>query len=216
MIDDSYELYQLLEKKDLLKEKPSLWWPNYGTFEVVAGAILTQNTKWEKVEISLQNLRENNFLSLQAMAFIDLELLRTLIQPSGLYKSKASYLKKLAGTIIERYGNFETFAYEVDREWLLVQKGVGPETADSILCYACKRDVMVVDAYTARLLEAFGYSFERYDDLQEWCELSIRREMEDEGLTRVFAEFHGMIVEFVKMNSKGKLIDISRLDEIIL
>jgi len=213
VIDDSYELYQLLEKKDLLKEKPSLWWPNYGTFEVVAGAILTQNTKWEKVEISLQNLRENNFLSLQAMAFIDLELLMTLIQPSGLYKSKASYLKKLAGTIIERYGNFETFAYEVDREWLLVQKGVGPETADSILCYACERDVMVVDAYTARLVEAFGYSFETYNDLQEWCETSIRIRILHDDLSIVFARFHGMVVEYVKQNSQRKSVDITPLSD---
>ena len=142
------------------------WWPGDTPFEVIVGAILTQNTKWEKVEISLQNLRENNFLSLQGIASIDLELLMRMIQPSGLYKSKASYIKKLAASIIERYGDFETFAYEVDREWLLAQKGIGPETADSILCYACERDVMVVDAYTARLLEAFGYSFETYDDLQ--------------------------------------------------
>jgi len=209
IIDDSYALYQLLEKQDLLKNKPPFWWPNYGTFEVIVGAILTQNTKWEKVEISLQNLRENNFLSLQGIASIDLELLMRMIQPSGLYKSKASYIKKLAASIIERYGDFETFAYEVDREWLLAQKGIGPETADSILCYACKHDVMVVDAYTARLLEAFGYSFETYDDLQEWCELSIRREMENEGLAKVFSEFHGMIVEFVKAKRRGKSVDIS-------
>jgi len=209
MIDDSYTLYQLLQQQDILRGKPLLWWPNDGTFEVLVGAILTQNTRWEKVEVSLQNLRENNLISLQAIASVDLDLLMTLIQPSGLYKSKASYLKKLATAIIEDYGDFDNFVFETDRDWLLSQKGVGPETADSILCYACKRDVMVVDAYTARLLEAFGYSFETYDDLQEWCELSMRREMDDEDLARVFAEFHGMIVEFVKANSKGKAVDIS-------
>ncbi len=208
-IDDSYVLYQLLEKQNLLANKPPLWWPNYGTFDVIVGAILTQNTKWEKVEISLQNLRESNLLSLQAIASIDPDILMTLIQPSGLYKSKASYLQKLAQSIIDRYGDFETFVYETDREWLLAQKGIGPETADSILCYACERDIMVVDAYTARLLEAFGYAFETYDDLQEWCELSIRKEIENEDLAGVFAEFHGMIVEFVKANSKGKSVDTS-------
>ena len=59
-LSDSYELYQWLETQDLLRSKPPFWWPEYGSFEVVVGAVLTQNTKWEKVEHSLQNLRDND------------------------------------------------------------------------------------------------------------------------------------------------------------
>ncbi|HEX5711271.1 MAG TPA: hypothetical protein VFX68_07980 [Sulfuricurvum sp.] len=91
----------------------------------------------------------------------------------------------------------------------MAQKGVGPETADSILCYACMREVMVVDSYTARLLRAFGYDFESYSDLQEWCEYGIREHCEAQTLQETFAHFHGMIVEYVKQNSKGKVVDIS-------
>ncbi len=212
-IDDSFELYTQLESLNLLKNKPPFWWPNYGTFEVLLGAILTQNTRWEKVELSLQNLRDNDLLSLEALATVDSDILMSLIQPSGLYKSKAKYLGQLCNAIIDQYGDFEQFSYEVDRGWLLEQKGVGPETADSILCYGCKRDVMVVDAYTARLLDAFGYAFESYDGLQSWCESGLIHHFETDELANVYANFHGMIVEYVKAYSKGKRVDILRLTD---
>jgi endonuclease-3 related protein len=96
----------------------------------------------------------------------------------------------------------------VDREWLLSQKGIGPETADSILCYACERPVMVVDSYTARLLHTFGYAFENYHDLQEWCEDGLRKLYNDFELVTLFAYFHGMIVEYVKQNANGKEVII--------
>ena len=86
-----------------------------------------------------------------------------------------------------------------------------PETADSILCYACARPAMVVDAYTARLLNAFGYEFESYDELQEWCEEGIRGYFDTVQLPAAFARFHGMIVEYVKRNSKGKAVNIEVL-----
>ncbi len=210
-INDSYTLYQQLKVKDLLKNRPPFWWPNYGTFEVLIGAVLTQNSRWEKVEISLENLRKNKVFTLESLAEVDIDLLMRFIYPSGLYKSKASYLKKLSMSILETYSDFETFAYEVDREWLLAQKGVGPETADSILCYSCQRDVMVVDTYTARLLEAYGYSFESYDDLQEWCESGIKIHIVPSEYAKYFADFHGMIVEYVKQNSQRKHVDITPL-----
>jgi len=211
MINDSFELYQKLERLDLLKEKPLLWWPNHGTFEVIVGAILTQNTKWEKVEHSLQNLRDNNLLSLNALASADLDALMMLIRPSGLYKNKAKYLTGLCKAIIRSFGDFEHFYYEVDRDWLLKQKGIGPETADSILCYGCGRDVMVVDAYTARLLNAFGYLFESYGELQEWCRSGVADHFDSDELAEVYARFHGMIVEYVKRYSSGKKVDISKV-----
>ncbi len=207
-LSDSYDLYLWLERQDLLAEKPPLWWPAYGTFEVVIGAILTQNTKWEKVERSLQNLRSNDLFSLDALNQYDTDLLMSLIRPSGLYKSKAVYIKKLLRAITDEYSDFKTFTEEVDREWLLAQKGIGPETADSILCYACAREEMVVDAYTARLLYAFGLEYEAYDDIKSWCSEGLQRVFGVGELPEKYALFHGMIVEFVKANSKGKIVKI--------
>lgn len=186
-----------------------MWWPNYGSFEVLIGAILTQNSQWTRVESSLNNLQ--GCLDIESLCAIDTQRLESLIQPSGLFKSKAKYLKFLACAVKEKFGDFERFCSEVSREWLLSQKGIGPETADSILCYACKREAMVVDAYTARLLYAFGYNFESYDDLQAWCIEGLSHVIAGAERPKVYALFHGMIVEFVKANSKGKQVNIESL-----
>ncbi len=207
-LTDSYELYTLLEKQNLLEHSQPLWWPQHGTFEVVVGAILTQNTQWVRVVASLENLSQSGFLSLKSLEHIDPETLMELIRPSGLIKAKAKNIILLCTAIRKTFGTFEEFALEVDREWLLAQKGIGPETADAILCYACLRDAMVVDSYTARLLRAFGYDFEGYDELQEWCERGIREHFDESALQQTFARFHGIIVEYVKNNSKGKVVGI--------
>lgn len=208
---DSWELFTALERLDLLQNSQPLWWPQHGTFEVVVGAILTQNTQWTRVTVSLSNLAQADVLTLEALSTIDIETLMELIRPSGLVKAKAKNIILLCQAILESFGSFETFADEVTREWLLAQKGIGPETADSILCYACERSVMVVDSYTARLLRAFGYEFENYSDLQEWCEHGVREHCDEAILQRTFAHFHGMIVEYVKGNSKGKVVNIMKI-----
>lgn len=210
-LSDSWELYTALERLDLLQKSQPLWWPQHGTFEVVVGAILTQNTQWTRVTVSLANLAKADLLTLEALSSIDSELLMELIRPSGLIKAKSKNIILLCQAILENFGSFEVFAHEVTREWLLRQKGIGPETADSILCYACERSVMVVDSYTARLLNAFGYEFESYSDLQEWCERGIREHCDEEILQYTFAHFHGMIVEYVKGNSNGKIVNIEVL-----
>jgi endonuclease-3 related protein len=210
---DSFELYTALERLNLLEKSPLLWWPEYGRLEVVVGAILTQNTQWTRVQISLGNLSQNHLLTFDALSQCDVETLMELIRPSGLFKAKAQNIIRLSRSIIEDFGSFDEFALRVDRNWLLVQKGIGPETADSILCYACGRDVMVVDSYTARLLRAFGYEFESYDDLKEWCERGIRSHFNETDLPIIFAHFHGMIVEYVKHNSNGKKVIILPLLE---
>jgi len=210
-LTDSFELFSALERLNLLENSPPLWWPEYGAFEVVIGALLTQNTQWSRVQISLDNLRNNGLLSPDVLAQCDVEVLMELIRPSGLFKAKAQNLIRLSRALVEDFGDFETFALSVDREWLLSQKGIGPETADSILCYACARPSMVVDAYTARLLNAFGYEFESYDELQEWCEAGVRNSFDEVQLPAAFARFHGMIVEYVKGNSKGKGVITEKL-----
>jgi len=207
-LSDSFELFSALEKLKLLENSPPLWWPAYGTFEVVVGAVLTQNTQWSRVEISLENLRSRDLLDPSLLSRCHSESLMELIRPSGLFKAKATNLIRLSHNLIEEFGDFESFVLSVEREWLLRQKGIGPETADSILCYACARPAMVVDAYTARLLNAFGYEFESYDELQEWCEAGLRGYFDTVQLPAAFARFHGMIVEYVKRNSKGKVINV--------
>lgn len=217
---NSYELFVALKNLSHIKnERELLWWPNSGTFEVIVGTILTQQTKWEKVEQSLENLRERKVLDLESLANINQEELSLLIKPSGFYNTKAKNLQKLCQNIIEDYGNFKEFTLHVNNDWLLSQKGIGEESRDCILCYACKRDVMVVDSYTNRLLNTFGYEFESYEELQDWIVSGVESHYDkivnfyekEVSLNVIYARFHGKIVEFCKENARGKKVDISSL-----
>jgi len=210
-LPDAYALYGALESLNLLDESPPLWWPRYGTFEVVVGAVLTQNSQWSRVEQSLANLHEAGMLSAEAIADAETEHLMALIQPSGLFKNKAKVIRALCTAMLEDFGGFDAFRSEVTREWLLSQKGIGPETADSILCYACGRGAMVVDAYTARLLNAFGYEFETYGELQAWCTEGLEGHFSSDELPEIYARFHGMIVEYVKRYKRGRNVSIEAL-----
>jgi len=186
-------IYEFLQTKELLKDSPPLWWPNAGTFEVVIAALLTQNTTWSNVEKSLKNLE--GFLELEHFVTLDEDSLKERIKPSGFYNQKAPRLLQLAKNIQECFGTFEKFQAEVSRKWLLEQKGIGKESADAILCYACKRDEMVVDTYTKRLLRSFGIEFKSYEDYKIFLEEDLRKHYPQEQLPKIFALFHGMIVE---------------------
>ncbi len=191
------------------------WWPNSGTFEIVVGAILTQNTKWENVQKSLNNLKQNNSLSLEALSNIDVEILKQHIKPSGFHNQKSRYLKELSINIIKDYKSFEEFKESVSREWLLNQKGIGQESADAILNYACYKEAFVVDAYTNRLLKAFDYEFESYNELQDWMVENLYTNYTQLypmlNRANAYARIHGMIVEYVKANSKGRVVDVGEL-----
>jgi endonuclease-3 related protein len=202
---NSYELLIKLREKDFIKNKPKYWWPNAGTFEVVIGAILTQNTKWENVEKAIEKLKiENGELRIEEIANFEPLFLADLIKPVGFYNQKAKRLISLSKNILKDFGNFNSFKENVTRKWLLAQKGVGFETADSILCYGCFRKIMVVDTYTKRLLKKQGYEFESYDEIREWCERGIEENWNklssfyENDLNLCFARFHGKIVEFMK------------------
>ena len=202
---NSYELLMELREKNLLKNKPKYWWPNAGSFEVVIGAVLTQNTKWENVEKALNQLRiENGELRIEYIASYDISYLAQIIKPAGFYNQKAKRLIALSRNILRDFGSFEEFRENVSREWLLAQKGIGFETADSILCYACFRETMVMDAYTKRLLKKNGYEFESYDEMKEWFERGIEENWDkiakfyENDLNLCYARFHGKIVEFMK------------------
>lgn len=210
MIDNGHDLYRTLQTFDLLKSSPEFWWPNAYHFEVVVGAILTQNSQWPRVEQSLENLRNNHLLSLEAIAGAPAELLIECIRPSGFFKAKSRNIQSLCRNIIGDFGDFENFCCEVSREWLLEQRGIGFESADAILCYGCGRAVMVVDKYTQQLLAALGREFEDYHDLQAWCREGFD---EHDGLARELALFHGMIVEYMKRYKKGRVIDLSPISD---
>ena len=200
-LNNSYELLLELEKKNLLVDSPKFWWPNSGSLEVVIGAILAQNTKWENVQKSLNNLGK---ISIDSILDISLEELALKIKSVGFYNQKAKRIKKLFKNIKDEFHSFENFCEYVDRDWLLKQKGIGKESADSILCYCCFREVFVVDSYTNRLLKNYGYEFETYDEIQEWIELGIRENWKkieknyENNLNLCFARFHAMIVESMK------------------
>ena len=215
-MQSSYDLLYALKNLGYLKTtRDPHWWPKSGTFEVIIGAILTQQTKWEKVEASLANLKESGLMSLETLSGAEVEQITACIKPSGFYNTKAKRLQLLCQNILSEYHTFERFQNEVSREWLLEQKGIGMESADSILCYGCGREVFVVDSYTARLLDALGYSFESYMQIQEWMQEGIEAnfdkitQMYDTELTlhMIYARFHGMIVEFSKEHIRGKNVN---------
>ena len=223
-MQSSYDLLRALKNMGYLKTtRDPLWWPQSSTFEVIIGTILTQQTRWEKVEESLANLKEGDLISLEALSRAEVGQIATLIKPSGFYNTKAERLKMLCANILDDFGTFEVFQNEVTRDWLIEQKGIGMESADSILCYGCGRDVLVVDSYTHRLLEAFGYSFESYMQIQAWMQEGIEAnfdkitQMYDNEITlhTIYARFHGKIVEFAKEHIRGQNVNTETLKKYI-
>ena len=221
---DSFDILKALKKLSYLKnERDPLWWPNSGKFEVIIGAILTQQTKWEKVEKSLNNLKEKNLLDLQTLAKTDHREIAPLIKPSGFYNTKAKRIKNLCKNILQEFGSFENFQENVQREWLLAQKGIGEETADSILCYACYKEEMVVDSYTQRILNELGYEFETYTQTANWLKEGINENLskiyelyqKEMPINQIYARFHGKIVEYAKEQIRGKKVNIEPLKNAI-
>ena len=160
MIESSFSLLKALKSYGLLEGKPSWWWEGAGSFEVVLGAILVQNTQWSKVEIMLDSMKKAGILNgdsqkdLAQMAHIESYVLQSHI--IGLQRQKSAYIINISQAILADFGSFESFKENVDFEWLITQKGIGRESAYAILNYVCEREVMVVDRYTYKLLCALG------------------------------------------------------------
>ncbi len=160
---------------------PQHWWPAESAFEVIVGAILTQNTAWTNVENALANLRAARAISTEGIRAISLPDLERLVQPAGFFRQKAARLKGFVAWLDGRYeGSLERmFAQPTAnlRAELLGLNGVGPETADSILLYAGQHEVFVVDAYTRRILERHGLirTDAKYDEIREMIEGELRR-----------------------------------------
>ncbi len=176
---------------------PQHWWPGETPLEVMVGAVLTQNTNWENVEKAIANLRAADLLDLRRLAETPTGLLAELIRPSGYYNLKAARLHNLLHAIIAEHDSLESF-FAADRyrlrEQLLEVKGIGPETADSILLYAAEKPAFVIDAYTHRLLLRHDLIWEE-TDYYEMQELFTGSLPEDVNL---YNEYHALIVRVGK------------------
>jgi endonuclease-3 related protein len=161
-------------------------------FEVCVGAILTQNTNWRNVERALALMIEKGLTSPESIASASVKTLESTARPSGFYKQKAERLRLFAG-FVQSFGGFQKFSRNVTREELLKLKGIGPETADSILLYALGRPVFVIDAYTKRIFTRLGFPERKgYEEWRIFFEESLPRD------AALYKEFHALIVEHAK------------------
>jgi endonuclease-3 related protein len=177
---------------------PRHWWPGESAFEVMVGAILTQNTSWRNVEKAIQKLKGKGNLNPEGIYHLKKQQLASLIKSSGYYRIKANRLKAFVGFLFEDYrGDIERMRKErlgTLRQKLLKVNGIGPETADSILLYGLKQPIFVVDAYTKRVLLRHGMVSEgaSYEEIQR---LFMDYLPHDEKL---FNEYHALIVHLAK------------------
>ncbi len=178
---------------------PQNWWPAQTPFEVCVGAILTQNTAWKNVEKAINNLKEKKLLSPDRLLKVPTEQLEQIISPAGFYRQKARYLINFC-KFLEDVGGLENLkAKEIQelRELLLSVKGIGKETADSIILYALEKPVFVVDAYTKRLFKRLGLlnGNENYDQIK----VLVENEFNKLGASvKDYNEFHALIVVHCK------------------
>ena len=191
---------RLREIYDALREEfgHRSWWPGDGPFEVMVGAILTQNTNWDNVETAIDNLKERDVLNPPAILNVEQEDLQDLVRPAGYYRQKAARVKRLSQWLMDNCDG----AVELLQKWprdelrkeLVSIRGVGPETADSIMLYALDKPVFVVDTYTLRVTTRHGL-IERnctYYDLQNLFQDHLPEDLD------LYRDFHAQLVEVGK------------------
>jgi endonuclease III related protein len=173
---------------------PQHWWPGDGPFEMIVGAILTQSAAWTNVEKSIISLKKAGALSPQALRDLPLSKLAELIHSCGYYNAKAAKLKAFVKWSGERFGDGldEMFAEDAARlrVELLRVHGIGEETADSILLYAGKKPIFVIDAYTRRIIDRNGFrpAGNKYADYQDLFMGNLPQD------SRMFNEYHALLV----------------------
>jgi endonuclease III related protein len=177
---------------------PQHWWPGESPFEVMVGAVLTQNTNWQNVERAIHNLREADLLEPHALYEVPPDELEELIRPAGYFRVKTQRLRSLLEFLVKRYdGSLEAmFAVPLAelREQLLAVHGIGPETADSILLYAGGLPSFVADAYTYRVFSRHGWiGFDTdYHQIQDYVQGELPQDV------AMYNEFHAMLVRLGK------------------
>jgi endonuclease-3 related protein len=205
------EIYQLLFDRF----GPQSWWPGETQFEIITGAILTQNTNWANVEKAIANLKSAHLLTPEKLCHLNVSELAELIRPAGYYNIKAKRLKSFLSWLFRNYdgrlANLENLDTDRLRAELLAVKGIGRETADSILLYAFDRLIFVVDAYTARvavrhrLIEPDA----DYEQLRELFQSNLPQD------SQLFNEYHAILVrlgkEFCRPNAKCPSCPLEKL-----
>src|SRR3989304_5541407 len=180
---------------------PRQWWPGETPFEVVIGAILTQNTNWSNVEKAINNLKTAGKLSPVGIYELSVTELAKLIRPSGFFSVKA-----IINWLFSRYEGNLSRMFDQDlqilRGELLSVKGIGPETADSILLYAGNKPTFVVDAYTHRIFSRHELIPEEstYDEMKSFFEENLPKDVQ------LFNEYHALLVNVGKMFCKTRKV----------
>jgi endonuclease-3 related protein len=184
---------------------PQNWWPAETKWEIMVGAILTQNTSWRNVERALDNLKRAGVLEPARMRALRLDRLTRLVRPAGFHTTKPRRLRTLVNFLYRDYGgdpaNMRWAPLAAQRAALLALDGIGPETADSILLYVAEQPVFVVDAYTRRIFARLGLVRPNasYDELQQLFMGHLPADVAH------FNEYHALIV------MHGKLICLKRV-----
>jgi len=195
------------------------WWPvdkkyheNNNSdyrFEIIIGTILTQNTSWSNVEKALNNLKAKNIFNINKIESTPVEVISKLIKPSGYYNQKANSLKIISSYFTSEYNskldNFFKGELKEIRNKLLDIKGIGPETADSILLYAGNHPIFVVDAYTKRLCKRLPIKVKlSYENIQDYFHSELKTIYKNPEIVRVYNQLHALIVIFAKEICKKK------------
>jgi endonuclease-3 related protein len=200
MAEQLTEIYQLL----LDRFGPQHWWPGETQFEIITGAILTQNTNWTNVEKAIANLKSAELLTPEKLYHLDVSNLAKIIKPAGYYNIKAKRLKNFINWFFQNYdgglANLENLDTDRLRAELLAVTGIGRETADSILLYAFNREIFVIDAYTARVAVRHGLIEPQaeYEQLRDLFQSNLPQD------SQLFNEYHALLVKVGKEFCKPK------------
>ena len=184
------------------------WWPADSPFEVMVGAILTQNTVWHNVEKAIDNLKRSQMLTPESIIKGDISKLAKQLKPSGYFNIKAKRLRNYCLWYLEQ-GRLEKLAQlntALLRKGLLSVNGVGPETADDILLYAFERPVFVIDAYTRRIFSRLGMisGDEGYEPLRAWFENHWATSVSEVECSEIYGNYHALIVIHAKEHCRKK------------
>lgn len=180
------------------------WWPGETKFEIMIGAILTQQTSWKQVEKSIGNLKKEKLLSARSLSISNARKVQSLVRPSGFYKQKSKRIILFSKYLMKEYsGDLKKFFNQPTedlRKELLSLEGIGKETADSILLYAGDKIVFPIDAYTFRVFERLGAVKEKtnYDQLQSLFHMELPQDLQ------IYNELHALIVKHGKTFCKSK------------
>ena len=181
---------------------PRHWWPADSPFEVMVGAVLTQNTAWTNVERALARVKGVVALEAAPMAALPVDVLADALRPAGYYNVKARRLQALCRWVVDQGGMGALHGMETRplRAGLLNVHGVGPETADDMVLYAFGRPVFVIDAYTRRLFARLGFvrNQESYEGLRARFERALPRD------PVLYNEYHALIVEHAKTTCRTR------------